>query len=487
MKRSITILILNVSIIFASGLQIKNVTYDTLNQRIFFTVKWDYSWYIDDVPPYNHDAVWIFMKYKYNGMWYHLHVDTNQLAHWISEPYLGVFPRRDSVGVIIRRIQKGKGNIYADVSLSVDPHYPPDAIRVFGIEMVWIPEGPFYVGDNASINTLRRKDTLLPYYITGENITIDSLTCQCQFQMPALISPSFPKGYRGFYIMKYEITQKAYVDFLNTLTYTQQESRTVAPPNMPPRTPAMGNNAFTYMNYIIIVESGSPPSSPATYGVDGNNNGIPDEWDDGSTKAMNFLNWYDLTAYLDWAGLSPMTELEFEKACRGFNYPVPGEFAWGTPFIVDANTIINPNTPLEKAIDTIPLGYGIASHGYSGPQGPLRNGFANRVSSTPALTGASYFGVFEMSGNVWELVVSISDTGITFTGGNGDGYIDAMGNANQNGWTSVHGAGYKGGAWNSGIYQVGSYRDLAVSDRYYITLTPSLRRNTSGGRGVMRP
>jgi hypothetical protein len=31
--------------------------------------------------------------------------------------------------------------------------------------------------------------------------------------------------------------------------------------------------------------------------------------------------------YLAWAGLRPMTELQFEKACRGVERGVPGEFA----------------------------------------------------------------------------------------------------------------------------------------------------------------
>ena len=29
------------------------------------------------------------------------------------------------------------------------------------------------------------------------------------------------------------------------------------------------------------------------------------------------ISWSDMSAYLDWSGLRPMTELEYEKACRG--------------------------------------------------------------------------------------------------------------------------------------------------------------------------
>ncbi|MFN3345365.1 MAG: hypothetical protein ACK412_06920 [Chloroherpetonaceae bacterium] len=53
--------------------------------------------------------------------------------------------------------------------------------------------------------------------------------------------------------------------------------------------------------------------------------------------------------YLAWSGLRPMTELEFEKACRGVEKGVPGEFAWGNASAVAA-TSINGN---EDGTETI--------------------------------------------------------------------------------------------------------------------------------------
>ncbi|MCS7153885.1 MAG: hypothetical protein NZ989_08070, partial [Bacteroidia bacterium] len=44
-------------------------------------------------------------------------------------------------------------------------------------------------------------------------------------------------------------------------------------------------------------------------------------------RAMGNLSYTDLLSYLDWAGLSPMTEFEYEKACRGPNIPIAGEYA----------------------------------------------------------------------------------------------------------------------------------------------------------------
>src|SRR5205814_1580703 len=50
------------------------------------------------------------------------------------------------------------------------------------------------------------------------------------------------------------------------------------------------------------------------------------------SRACNYLQWEDETAYLDWAALRPLTELEYEKVCRGTNPPVGFEGAWGTSY-----------------------------------------------------------------------------------------------------------------------------------------------------------
>ena len=71
------------------------------------------------------------------------------------------------------------------------------------------------------------------------------------------------------------------------------------------------------------------------------------------------------------------------------------------------------------------------------------------------------------------------------TGTNGDGNLDALGNADNSDWESVSGktSGVKGGGWNSGI-QI-PYNDCAVSDRFYIYQNQNNKRNTVGGRGIL--
>ncbi|MEI8204731.1 MAG: hypothetical protein WCH34_17055, partial [Bacteroidota bacterium] len=179
-------------------------------------------------------------------------------------------------------------------------------------------------------------------------------------------------------------------------------------------------------------------------------------------------------------------EFEFEKVCRGPMMPVNREFAWGNPFITDANQVVFDGTSWEGVVDTILAGTGIANHGnYSTSDlGVLRNGFAGNDSTNRLTIGAAYYGVLEMSGNLWEMCVNVSTEGLQFTRVNGDGEISLSGEANALSWPLVDGtgAGYRGGGWKSGIN--GSFRDLAISDRFYAGMKPSTRLDTSGGRGV---
>ena len=205
---------------------------------------------------------------------------------------------------------------------------------------------------------------------------------------------------------------------------------------------------------------------------------IPFEATDGENLACNFISWKMLLYYLDWTALRPMTELEFEKSCRGNSNSVSKEYAFGSNLVTDANLTQFDSSSKEMSI-TIPLpGAGIASHGYSGRQGPLRVGFAANDTTQRLSSGASYWGVMELSGNLWEQTVGVNKAnGLLFTGTHGDGNINAL----PSDWLD-NASIVRGGAWNSGIGP--SYRDLAVSDRYYYTCSAETARSTTGGRGV---
>lgn len=237
-------------------------------------------------------------------------------------------------------------------------------------------------------------------------------------------------------------------------------------------------------NGIVIGTPGSATlDQPAIYNCDAVADNVFGQSDDGQNRACNFLSWADLGAYLDWAGLRPITEMEFEKVCRGPEQAKALEFAWGTDASTDANTLHSDGTAQEGVTDAIVLGAGLASHGYAGPQGPLRAGFGGSDTSNRLSIGAAYYGALEMSGNLWEIMVTVDTIGLQFTGNHGNGELDANGNADVQHWplTNGAGAGHRGGGWNSGI--IPGFRDLATSDRFYAGLPPSTRRNSTGGRG----
>ena len=123
--------------------------------------------------------------------------------------------------------------------------------------------------------------------------------------------------------MKYEISQLQYVEFLNSLTFPQQQSRILSDP-----TSAAGTyvtfGAYQFRNGIVIETPGNNGAIPAVFGCDATN-GVVNNVNDGQSVAMSNLSWADLAAYLDWSALRPMTELEFEKVCRGTMPRVAGD------------------------------------------------------------------------------------------------------------------------------------------------------------------
>lgn len=486
------LLFLTAWITHANHLQIQNVTISG-NTQISFQIAWENAWNIQE-PPANHDAVWVFVKYKKNdGIWQHLHLSSQAAQHWAENP-LVVEAVSDEKGVFIRKSTVGNAHIpFTNVTLQLaEPLEPANyQLKVFGIEMVYISQGSFFVGDSASINRLGVFPSFAPFLIQNEDSilvgnTTGRLSSADLYPPASTIPATFPKGFQAFYAMKYEITQQQYSDFLNCLTSLQQAQRTANSPNSAVGTLALSQTG-SFRNGIRIKQPASG-NSAAVYGCDANNNGIFNEIDDAQNRACNFLSWADLTAYLDWAALRPMTELEFEKICRGNLLPIAGELAFGTPFATDANSILFDGTPQETVSEQVSGNTGLASFGYAGLQGGLRAGFAATATSNRLSAGATYFGVMEMSGNLWEQTVCVcSAEGLQFTAALGDGALSETGNANTATWgntITAEAGGYRGGAWLSGFFAVGQFRDVAISDRFYAGLPPTIRRNTVGGRGV---
>jgi formylglycine-generating enzyme required for sulfatase activity len=318
--------------------------------------------------------------------------------------------------------------------------------------------------------------------------------------------------------MKHEITQIQYADFLNTLTFEQQKNRTRAAPDSPPATPALSpvplDRAEAARSTLVVAQSADARTlQPARYACDGNLNGIFNQAEDGKERACNWLNGGDLLAYLEWAALRPLTELEFEKIARGTDFPQKGEFPWQTVYIINGYEVENEgseNETLRKTSTFDPnfsrsdsAGFANYNSGIDFRQlaGVTRVGFGaaqNRSEEVDQETeneaiyfkrrlqaGASSYGVLELAGNVWEACVTLQGAALLYTGSKGSGRLDANGNATT--WDFAPAEELlrlRGGAWNSLVFEVGSFRDSSISARYYANLRHFLRRGTTGGRGA---
>ena len=480
-----------------------------------FNVQWEHSWRLDlpgtnRAEPYNYDAAWVFVKYRAgNGEWKHATLSTNAADHVVPAGVALSVGQTDGkgIGVFLYRSANGAGTFKAD-NVGLRWLYPSNGIgdsaavtvKVFAIEMVYVSQGPFWVGDGqVKPPNIVMADSQFyagggahppynPLLITNENEMAvgDSAGQLCyipQKEPNSLFAHSgdglgprpavFPKGYAAFYGMKYEITQGAYVDFLNTLSVAQATNRW----------PFMNDEllrkdlAFGYAHrYAITNTSGvcslnllrwvrSTPASPDSV-VDPAWNDEPD-WKDICGKftttlpyvACNMLDWQDVAAYLDWAGLRPMTEMEYEKVCRGPLPPVPYEYAWGNTTLVPATSIINsgqtneaPGGPAWPIPPTTVPNCVVIGSGAKCVNGPMRVGCMwGMGTGSRTCMGAGYYGMRDLSGNLLEPVVAVGmPLCRRFTGQHGDGALDEdTGNANVPGWPDTDGYGewYEGGRW----------------------------------------
>ena len=200
-----------------------------------------------------------------------------------------------------------------------------------------------------------------------------------------------------------------------------------------------------------------------------NNNKIPNEVNDGQNIACGNIDWFDGAAYSDWAALRPMTELEFEKACRGPEVPVPSDYAWNSKIIVlEEYTLENAGAENERVQNPGTGTFGNCSHDlttghHSVLDSPLRVGIFATETSTRTYSGASYYGIMELTGNIQERTVAFGiPEGRTYRGTNGDGVLTESGNATNLDWPGIVqgeeadgvkitlGSGNRGGDWNDG-------------------------------------
>lgn len=449
----------------ANNIQVANISLTGQNTAaqttdVQFDLSWENSWRIS-IGPANWDAAWVFVKYRVNGAtWRHA---TLSVSGHVAASGSTVDVTSDLVGAFIYRSADGSGDLdLQDLKLrwnygedGVDDNALVD-VQVFAIEMVNVPQGEFSVGAprfgggdmNGEFYTLSISSPFVirsPYQISNENaITVASSAGNLYYNNEeglgeagigdqlGPIPASFPKGFAAFYSMKYETTQDQWVSFFNTLTDTQKANLDV--------TGALGKNSDMVIsrNSISWPDAGNATTT------------TPD-------LPLNYVAAEMILPYLDWAGLRPMTELEYEKSCRGPLDPVSGELAWGNGNFHNVtynyenldtpNEIItNPGEGTGNAVMVITAGT---------PSGPKRSGIfaASASNNNREETGGSYYGIMELTGNLYERIITVGNPeGRAFTGGHGDGTITNGGTANVTGWpTGALGIGYKGGSFANNI------------------------------------
>jgi hypothetical protein len=247
-------------------------------------------------------------------------------------------------------------------------------------------------------------------------------------------------------MMKYEATQQQYVDFLNTLTRIQQNNRTGTDLSILTVTSVtnryvMSNSSTRTNRNGIRCDATISDRNEINFYCDYNGNGTGGEAADGQWIACNFLSQNDVWAYQDWSGLRFMTDLEYEKTCRGSVFPVPDEFAWGTTNITPAVGINNEGLINEGPSNTDANCNSNNSMNTS-LSGPMRVGCFAGAATTREQSGASYYGVMNLSDNLREVISNIAHTSFSsptyFTiYSNGNGMLNRDGNQDWAGGTQL--------------------------------------------------
>jgi len=392
---------------------------------------WDNSWRDN----FNWDAVWLFLKVKpVSGEWSHVILENN--GHSATDDYRVMNGKNSNGEVVGVYVFLDKNDTRPNASTEVTLKWKCgtgytkasfDKNQAFllaqGIEMVYIPYGAYYLGDGASNNTLGAVDGK-PLIMNGEGAIANLYQRASNGAVGTAVSnlnANYPKGYHGFYVMKYETSQEQYVTFLNTLTKAQQE--TLLGSSLASLSP--GNYIFgsasqpSYRNGIVL--SAKLEGKPYVFDNNLNGNGVYSEDGDGQCVACNYMSVNDAMAYASWAGLRPMSELEYERACRAPfpQTPEAREYVWNSNSGISRVTSI---TAKGKETEVAGNDCNVNSdNGLTGNDlGPVRCGLFAKTNTNQADAGATYWGVMEMAGNLQELVASVTHSSLSRTA-NGEG------------------------------------------------------------------
>jgi formylglycine-generating enzyme required for sulfatase activity len=418
------------AITMANNIAVANATLTGQNvvahtEIINFDVSWENSWRTN-TNENNYDGAWIFVKFRKMGTldWRHCTINTTGFTAAAG----GAFsvPTDGKGAFIYKATATGVSNVNY-VGNQIIWNYGVDGIldnetveiRVFALEMVYIPQGTFQLGSGGvETSAFKTGATSNPFDVTAAAISFGTtgttLNTNGNGPTTGTLAAAYPTGFNAFWIMKYETSQQQYVDFLNHIDLARA---------------TFNDNAG--------IRTGVHPNFTANQ----------------PERAVGTSNTQRLAAMADWSGLRPFTEMEYEKACRGYNTPaVPNEYPWGNTTIVALSTVANPGLTNE-IVATPTTANAVITSTYTGNI-PARVGiFARASGSTRVLSGGTYYGVMNMGDNVSEICINaVSATGLAFDGSlHGDGYLAASGSSNITNWTTFGAYGWRGTGYDGAI------------------------------------
>jgi hypothetical protein len=397
---------------FANNMLVQNVTTlgnDAVNRtiQVQFDISWDNSWR-DAI---NYDAAWIFMKFKdASGVWQHAQLNQTGLVAGTGTANT-VQVTNDKVGSWLYRTGLGSGT-FTSTGMQLQWNYGLAGltnvtgleVRVFAVEMVYVPEGDFNAtkmffdntefcrnfrsfsapGNNFPVINNRISPTLvyndgvqLSFKIKGDS-GIDANNDG------VIDNALYPTGFKSFYCYKYELTEQQYADFLNTLTSTQITTLGVA-------------------GTSITLANGQYFSS-------------------APNKACGNANANRILSYADWSGIRPISFLEINKASYGPFQPIYYEQQGSC------------SGPCPDGGILVKYGYPTSGNGNFVTSGLTNVGSLGNATTNRAQSGASYYGITDLTGNAKEPIVPPSY--LNFSPTNGDGSLGANGLFNVSVWNA---------------------------------------------------
>ena len=460
-------LMVNANNLTITNVSLTGATSNTI--QVQYNVFWDNSW--RDLE--NWDAAWVFVKYSTNAglNWAHATLSATGHVTGTSTPGASIHIPQDNTGAFIYRSSVSNGT-FTITNQQLQWNFTANGlnqtqasgatIRVFGMEMVYITQGEYYLGDGVDYTNTPATSTF-SFYRQGTNNSAGFVTPNISenlfdplfgnFRINGLLgvdlnndtvvstwptdAPDYPTGYKAFYCMKYKVTQGQYTDFLNTLTYDQQTQRGNSGTN------TVNANFFdggttalpSHRNNIFVLTAGTSNTLPRVLTAT-----RPD-------RECNFINWPDAAAYLDWSALRPYTQFEKEKIGRGPVPPVFSETAMGTASFSSVTSISSGvengteiSTTTTRNMYNMNAGASVSGGDGAFTRGPLRAGLFGTSTTTRTQSGSTYYGVMDYLSGLIELQVDFASlAGRSFTGLHGNGSLNTNGQADVNFWPGING------------------------------------------------